>query len=164
MTKNLSCDWRYSTGIEPFTGIWIWGPMQRRSVTLAAREHLLNAEVPSTASRFASSSAPGHNDRGKKSLGAFSLSMWLQFHIKWQVSSGGRDWKAGPQRFSVCFVAGDFYASWGPSWFCFHWSRFLPPGFLSQNNGFLLSSSEFTTITQNAETKQNKTKNLVWQD
>lgn len=91
---------------------------------------------------------------GGKSLGAFSLSMWLQFHIKWQVSSGGRDWKAEPQKFSVCFVAGDFYASWGPSWFCFHWSRFLPPGFLCQNNGFLLSSSEFTTITQNAETKK----------
>lgn len=59
-------------------------------MTPPARNVLLDAGVPSTASRFASTSDPGNNDR-ERSSGAFSLPVWLQLHVKlepkWQVSS-----------------------------------------------------------------------------
>lgn len=94
--RSTACACRYSTGVVLFTGVWTWGPLpQRRPVTLPARNVLLDAGVPSTTSRFASPSDAGNNDR-ERSLGAFSLPVWLQLHVKlepkWQVSSWGHDW------------------------------------------------------------------------
>lgn len=77
----------------------------------------------------------------------FSSPCGSNFTRSGRFQEGGRDWKA-ELRSSLCLVTLDFYASWGPSWFCFHWNCFLPPSFLCQNNVFLLSSSEFTTMIQ----------------
>lgn len=148
MTKKLSCGWRYSTGVVPFTGVWIWG---QRGVTLAARDVLLNAGVPSTASRFASSSDPG-----KKNLWEhFRSPCGSNFTLSGRFQVGDMTGRLNLWS-SLCFVALDFIASWRPSWFCFPWNRFLPPGFLCQNNVFLLSSSEFTTTKCKKKKKQKK--------
>lgn len=123
---------------------------QRKNVTLAARDVLLDAEVLSTASRFASSSDPRNNDRGKKRSG-FCSPCGSNYTLSGRFQVGDKTGRLNLQN-SLCFVALNFSASWGPSWFCFQWNHFLPPGFFCQYNGFLLSTSEFTTKLQ----KQNK--------